>query len=222
MPIELRPDFEAILRRPPQQAPQTREAMAQENQRLRTALAKAEQWGGGLEAINTGAQAQLTLQNIAYAGAVKQLNAKEKKPDRKKGAARVAAQNRVWTKASVRDELRGIEAERSRLKLAKEMAMEARQSLTQLRKARAAWRKQHAVVYKAQRKADLSEWRIEVEKHKALKVAGKGRAPPKPACRPKADVPAEFLSPKQDDSELDDEESVGDGEDEAGGSDEEE
>ncbi|KAG8988335.1 hypothetical protein FRB94_000894 [Tulasnella sp. JGI-2019a] len=79
MPIELQPDFNTALRHPHHEGLCTVDALEQKNQRLREVLAKAEQWGGGLEAINGAAQAQLTIQNIAYAGAIEQLNVKEKK-----------------------------------------------------------------------------------------------------------------------------------------------
>ena len=45
--------------------------------------------------------------NIAYAGAIEQLNAKEKKKTiGKRGVAKVAAENRIWTKPGVRRELK--------------------------------------------------------------------------------------------------------------------
>ncbi|KAG9022295.1 hypothetical protein FRB95_000404 [Tulasnella sp. JGI-2019a] len=55
----------------------------------------------------------------------------------------------------------------------------------------------------------------DVDKHKALMVARKGRAPLKPACHHKAAVHVHLLSPKKSCSDLDDKESIDKDEDEA-------
>ncbi|KAG9038757.1 hypothetical protein FRB95_014306 [Tulasnella sp. JGI-2019a] len=216
MPIKSCPDFDEVLRHPPQERLCILHALEVENQRLRDTLAKAEAWGGGLEAINGAAQVQLTVQNIAYASAVKQLNAKENKQTAgKQSVVRVTVENQIWTKPDVQEELRGIEGEWLRLKLAKEAVSKAHQSLTQLQKAWATWKKLSLVDHKAQRKVDLMEWRKEVDKHKVLTVTGKGRAPQEPACCPKAIVLTNLLSPKKASNDLDDEESLDGEEDEA-------
>ncbi|KAG8996877.1 hypothetical protein FRB94_007976 [Tulasnella sp. JGI-2019a] len=102
--------------------------------RLRAALAKVEQWGGGLEAINGVAQAQLTVQNIMYTSVVKQPNAKEKKASSKWGVVRVAVENQIWMKPEVCEELWGIENEQSQLQMVKEVATEAHKNLKILQK----------------------------------------------------------------------------------------
>ncbi|KAG8992490.1 hypothetical protein FRB94_011537 [Tulasnella sp. JGI-2019a] len=133
MLIKLYPNFDTALRYPPQERLPSQHALEEENWMLRDALAKAEQWGGSLEAINGATQVQLTVQNITYAGAVKQLNIKEKKQtEGKQSIARVAAENHIWMKPGVQEGHWGIEDEQLRVKLVKEVVREACQSLQQL------------------------------------------------------------------------------------------
>lgn len=204
VPKELRPDY-GVLRRGCSVQRMTRGEIEEENERLRTELAKAQAVGRVERSINEGANAQLVLRDMHLDRLTHQLYTKENKTTSSKRRLMSTKAARFLTG----NKFRGLRRQQAEDDVRKAAEKEEAAVLRRIPKAREAWRQEERSQRDANQKLLLAQWEAEKKECQRRKRA----VPPKPAVTkifPRAPTPDHLKArrrrkPAEEDEEIEEE-----------------